>query len=148
HPERAILMAKRLRPTKLRSEGGRISRNSTRIISGDPSAFAAKLRRTQSLHHENGSLWMTVVARLGLLCFFLLWCIPDAAAQSINIGLGKAAGSSVTGKALQLVLLITVISLAPSILMMVTSFTRIIVVLSFLRSALGLQQTPSNAVLI
>ena len=45
-------------------------------------------------------------------------------------------------------LLITVLSLAPSILVMVTSFTRIVIVLSFLRTAIGLQQTPPNPVLI
>ena len=42
-------------------------------------------------------------------------------------------------------LLVTVLSLAPSILVMVTSFTRIVIVLSFLRTAIGLQQTPPNA---
>src|SRR5580693_2362493 len=45
-------------------------------------------------------------------------------------------------------MLITVISLAPSIIIMVTSFTRVVVVLSFLRTALGTQQTPPNVVLI
>jgi flagellar biosynthetic protein FliP len=45
-------------------------------------------------------------------------------------------------------LLLTVLSLAPGILVMVTSFTRIVVVLSFMRSALGIQQTPPNAVLV
>ena len=69
-----------------------------------------------------------------------------AAAQSLNIDLGE--GGTVTGQLVRLVLLITVLSLAPSILVMVTSFTRIVVVLAFLRSALGLQQTPPNAVLI
>jgi flagellar biosynthetic protein FliP len=44
--------------------------------------------------------------------------------------------------------LLGILSLAPSILMMVTSFTRFIVVLSFLRSAIGLQQSPPNAVLV
>jgi flagellar biosynthetic protein FliP len=48
----------------------------------------------------------------------------------------------------QLLVLLGVLSLAPSIIVMVTSFTRIVVVLSFLRSAIGLQQTPPNAVLI
>lgn len=48
----------------------------------------------------------------------------------------------------QLIMLITVLSLAPSIVMMVTSFTRIIIVLSFLRTAMGLQNTPPNVVLI
>jgi len=69
-----------------------------------------------------------------------------AMAQSLSVDLGD--GGTVTGQLVRLVLLITVLSLAPSILVMVTSFTRIVVVLAFLRSALGLQQTPPNAVLI
>ncbi len=69
-----------------------------------------------------------------------------ALAQEINIDLGQ--GSSLTARIVQLVALITVLSLAPSILIVVTSFTRIIVVLSLLRSALGVQQTPPNTVLI
>ena len=69
-----------------------------------------------------------------------------AAAQSLSLDFGE--GGSATARLIQLVALITVLSLAPSILVMMTSFTRIVVVLSFLRSALGLQQTPPNAVLI
>jgi flagellar biosynthetic protein FliP len=69
-----------------------------------------------------------------------------AQAQGINIDLGADAG--VTQRALQLVALITVLSLAPSILVMVTSFTRIVVVLSLLRTALGAQTAPPNAVII
>ena len=72
--------------------------------------------------------------------------IGDAAAQSVSLDLG--GGGTVTGQLVRLVLLITVLSLAPSILVMITSFTRVVVVLAFLRSALGLQQTPPNAVLI
>ena len=74
------------------------------------------------------------------------WLAGPALAQSLSVDLG--AGGTVTGQLVRLVLLITVLSLAPSILVMVTSFTRIVVVLAFLRSALGLQQTPPNAVLI
>ncbi len=69
-----------------------------------------------------------------------------AAAQSISIDLGEGAG--VTERALQLVALITVLSLAPSLLVMVTSFTRIVVVLSLLRTALGTQTAPPNAVIV
>lgn len=58
---------------------------------------------------------------------------------------GKNNGLSA---ALQMLLVLTVISLAPSILIMVTSFTRIIIVLHFVRSALGLQSTPPNQVLV
>ena len=49
---------------------------------------------------------------------------------------------------LELVLLITVISLAPSLLILMTSFTRIIIVFSLLRNAMGTQQTPPNQVLV
>jgi flagellar biosynthetic protein FliP len=76
-----------------------------------------------------------------------LCCIAGtAAAQSIALDLGS--GGSVSGRIVQLLALITVLSLAPSILVMVTSFTRIIVVLSLARAALGVQQTPPNQVLI
>ena len=57
----------------------------------------------------------------------------DAAAQSVSVDLG--AGGTVTGQLVRLVLRITVLSLAPSILVMITSFTRVVVVLAFLRSA-------------
>lgn len=73
-----------------------------------------------------------------------LWSLAPAAAQSLNIDLGSAGFSQ---RALQLVALLTVLSLAPSILIMATSFTRIIVVLSLLRSALGTQNAPPNAVM-
>lgn len=83
---------------------------------------------------------------LTALAFFL--SEHSAFAQSVNIDLGKSTGGTATGRMIQLVVLLTVISLAPSILVMTTSFMRIIIVLSFLRSALGLQQTPPNQVLI
>lgn len=76
----------------------------------------------------------------------LLWTAP-AAAQTFSLDLGEGGGST-TSRIIQIIALVTVLSLAPSILVMVTSFTRIIVVLSFLRSALGIQQTPPNSVLI
>ena len=79
------------------------------------------------------------------LLVFLAGAAP-AAAQTFSLDFGD--GSSTTGRIVQLLALLTVLSLAPSILVMVTSFTRIVVVLSFLRSALGLQQTPPNAVLV
>lgn len=83
-----------------------------------------------------------------LLCLMALLCAaPDVMAQSMNLDMG-AGGGSATSRILQLIALITVLSLAPSILVMVTSFTRIVIVLSFLRSAMGLQQTPPNTVLI
>ncbi len=76
----------------------------------------------------------------------LLICAGPAGAQNVTIGLGE--GTNLTERTVQLVALLTVLSLAPSILVMVTSFTRIIVVLSLLRSAIGLQTAPPNSVLI
>jgi len=69
-----------------------------------------------------------------------------AAAQAINLDLGTGGG--LTDRVVQLIGLITVLSLAPSIVIMTTSFVRMVVVLSLLRTALGLQQSPPNAVLI
>lgn len=89
----------------------------------------------------------TFVAGICVLTF-------PALAQSINIDLGGAAatdqisGETVTGRVFQLIALMTVLSLAPSIFIMATSFTRIIIVLSFLRTAIGLQQTPPNNIII
>jgi len=53
-----------------------------------------------------------------------------------------------SGRIVQYIILFSILSLAPSIVIMVTSFTRIIVALSFLRSGLGLQSTPANVVLV
>ena len=66
--------------------------------------------------------------------------------QDISVTFGQ--GTGLTERVLQLIALLTVLSLAPSILVMVTSFTRIVVVLSLLRTALGTATAPPNAVLI
>jgi flagellar biosynthetic protein FliP len=82
-----------------------------------------------------------------LLCLIVLLLVPaGAGAQEVNIDLGE--GGSFTGRVLQLVALLTVLSLAPAILVVVTSFTRIVIVLSLLRSAMGVQTTPPNVVII
>ena len=78
----------------------------------------------------------------------LLVLLPHgAAAQSIALDLG-AGGPGATSRLVQLTALITVLSLAPSLLVMATAFTRIVIVLSLLRSALGAQGLPPNTVLI
>jgi len=66
--------------------------------------------------------------------------------QDVSVNFGD--DTTVTQRAVQLVGLITVLALAPSILIMVTSFTRIVVVLSLLRSAIGLQTAPPNSVMV
>lgn len=75
-----------------------------------------------------------------------VWAGP-AAAQSLSIDLGDQTGST-TGRIIQFVALLTVLSLAPSILVMMTCFVRITIVLSFLRSAMGTMQVPPNQVLV
>jgi flagellar biosynthetic protein FliP len=59
-----------------------------------------------------------------------------------------AGEASATGRIVQIVALLTVLSIAPGLLIMVTSFTRFVIVFSFLRSGLGLQSTPANLILI
>jgi flagellar biosynthetic protein FliP len=79
----------------------------------------------------------------------VLLVVPSgAAALSFSIDLGAAGGAGATSRLVQLTALITVLALAPSLLVMVTAFTRIVVVLSLLRSALGTQGAPPNTVLI
>lgn len=68
-----------------------------------------------------------------------------AAAQEFSIDFG---GESLAERSLQLIALITVLSLAPSILVMVTSFTRVVVVLSLARMAMGVHQAPPNSIII
>lgn len=72
--------------------------------------------------------------------------LTAALAQTLTLDLGQGGG--VTERALQLITLLTLLSLAPSVLIMVTSFTRLVVVLSLLRSAIGTQTAPPNAVMI
>ncbi|MEM6666560.1 MAG: flagellar type III secretion system pore protein FliP, partial [Pseudomonadota bacterium] len=85
--------------------------------------------------------WLLLLLGVGVLAF-----AAPGNAQEITIGFGDAPG--VTERAIQLIALVTVLSLAPSILVMVTSFTRIVVVLSLLRTAIGLQTAPPNSVII
>ena len=76
----------------------------------------------------------------------LLLTLGPAHAQDFSINFGQ--GSGLTERVIQLVALLTVLSLAPSILVMMTSFTRIVVVLSLLRTALGTATAPPNAVIV
>ncbi len=85
---------------------------------------------------------------LAVLPALLLLLPGEALAQALTFDLGAETAGTTTGRIIQLIVLITILSLAPSILVMMTSFTRIVVVLSFLRTAMGLQQTPPNSVVV
>lgn len=112
---------------------------------------------------NTGILHLRWNRRLGVSMFIaviVLWMTaPHAlAAQStsssplalpqLSVGLGTSGSPQSVASTVQIVLLLTVLSIAPAILVLMTSFTRIIVVLSFVRNALSLQQAPPNQVLI
>ncbi|HOP40956.1 MAG TPA: flagellar type III secretion system pore protein FliP [Geobacteraceae bacterium] len=67
---------------------------------------------------------------------------------TVSVGIGKATKPGDVATVLQIFFLITILSLAPGLLIMTTSFTRVVVILSFLRSAIGTQQAPSNQIII
>lgn len=90
--------------------------------------------------------WRRAAGLAALITLASLVFPAVAAAQAVNINLGTGAG--LTERVVQLIGLMTVLSLAPSIVIMTTSFVRIVVVLSLLRTALGLQQSPPNSVII
>ena len=93
---------------------------------------------------------------LQLIIFLLLFILVSANVHAepvfpipkIGVDVETAQNPEEVATSIQILLILTVLSLAPSILIMMTSFTRIIIVLSFLRNALGTQQMPPNQVLI
>ena len=70
------------------------------------------------------------------------------ALPSLNIGVGASSKPGDIAVTIQIFLLLTILSLAPGLLIMTTSFTRIVVVLSFLRTAMGTQAAPSNQIIL
>lgn len=87
--------------------------------------------------------------RLIILLVALALSATPSAAQATDItALLPLGDPSVSGRIIQYVVLLTVLSIAPGLLIMVTSFTRLVIAFSFLRSGLGLQSTPANLVLV
>jgi flagellar biosynthesis protein FliP len=96
---------------------------------------------------------VTARLRLPALAALLTTLLVSAPAFALDLDLSAldgvfGGGSSVSGRVIQGIVILTVLSVAPGILVMMTCFTRVVVVLSLLRSALGLQQTPPNVVLL
>jgi len=88
-----------------------------------------------------------------LVCLTGLFLASGAMAEplsvpTVSVGIGKATKPGDVATVLQIFFLITILSLAPGLLIMTTSFTRVVVILSFLRSAIGTQQAPSNQIII
>ena len=86
------------------------------------------------------------------LFFFSISAIGSMAADIpfpvIRLGVEQAKNPQDVALSIQILLVLTVLSLAPAILIMMTSFTRIIIILSFLRQGLGTQQVPPNQILV
>jgi flagellar biosynthetic protein FliP len=87
--------------------------------------------------------------RLIAAASLVLILVSPAPAQTVDLNaLIPAGGASASGRIIEMVALLTVLSVAPGLLIMVTSFTRFIIALSFLRSGLGVQSAPANLVLV
>ena len=97
----------------------------------------------------NSRRWIMVACSIMLAATALVLSASNAAAAgpSVSIDLGSDAPKQ-TAVVVQILILLTVLSLAPALFIMVTSFTRIVIVLSFLRQALGTQAVPPNQVLL
>lgn len=98
-------------------------------------------------------LWLKAGMVGGLLLIGSLFLVYRADAAplplpDVSIGVKNTDNPQEVASSLQILFLLTVLSLAPALLIMMTSFTRVVVVLSFMRNALGTQQTPPNQVLI
>ena len=88
---------------------------------------------------------------LSLLAGVILFAAHSAMAQEapgVSFNMAENAGPQQVSTVLQILMLLTVLSMAPAILLMTTSFIRIVVVLSFLRQAMGTQQMPPNQIII
>ena len=88
-----------------------------------------------------------------LFCLMLLLTLVPELAGAVNlptvsVGIKDAATPTEVSTALQVLLVLTILTIAPAILLMTTAFTRIIIVLSFVRQAMGTQNTPPNQVLL
>ena len=90
--------------------------------------------------------------KLKTFILLLLLLLPfSALAQglpTITLGIGEATEPGEVSTALQIIVMLTILSVAPAILLMTTGFTRIVIVLSFVRQAMGTQQAPSNQIVI
>ncbi len=88
-------------------------------------------------------MFVPVVMMVG--SFAEAWALP---VPTLQVGMEDADSPEQVSSALQVLFLLTILTLAPSILVMMTSFSRFVIVLSFLRQAMGTQQTPPTQVLI
>ncbi len=92
--------------------------------------------------------WPLIAILVPLLIFLFSSKVMAVTVPSISLGLTETDNPSKVATAMEIILVLTVLSIAPAILLMTTSFTRLIVVFGFLRQAIGTQQMPPNQVLL
>lgn len=97
-------------------------------------------------------MWIVLVASLGVWilssCFAMTWAATNTTTNLGLPGINLGNSPSSVANSVKIILLLTALTLAPAMLILMTCFTRIIVVLSFVRNALSLQQSPPNQVLV
>lgn len=89
-------------------------------------------------------LWLVAIA--AILLPAIAWAAPVV--PTLTLGISQAAGPQQVSTTLQILFMLTVLSVAPAILLMTTAFVRVVIVLSFVRQAMGTQQMPPNQVII
>ena len=104
-----------------------------------------QINKSSSEKKYNIAINLIVFIAMLFLAYYLFQ--PKTLAAGISIDLGSEGSEGALGN-LELLFIFTLLAVAPSLLIMMTSFTRIVMVFSFLRSAIGLQQTPPNQVII
>jgi len=111
--------------------------------------------KASSLHNSKLGFWLITVTFLWLGCLGVeaqAPATPSAPANSLpfslNLGINPATGPEDVDVSIQVLFILTILALSPSIILMMTSFTRIVVVLSFIRSAMSLQSAPSSQIVV
>lgn len=120
------------------------------IVSGTKQYDARGLCSVEIHKYQQLRRYIIVVLAACFVFALAVGCSAQSgiAMPKIEIGVGQAKGPEQVSSSIQILLILTVLSIAPALLIMLTSFTRIIIVLSFTRSALGSPQVPPNTVLI
>ncbi|ABB33311.1 flagellar biosynthetic protein FliP [Geobacter metallireducens RCH3] len=91
---------------------------------------------------------LIILTTIAVVAGFAAAALAEPVIPTLSIGVGKASKPGDVSTVLQIFFLMTVLSLAPGLMMMTTSFTRIVIVLSFLRNAIGTQQSPPNQIIV
>ena len=101
-----------------------------------------------NIKYKSTKIIVCTIAFFLFLSMAYSYAQPEGVIPNLQLNIEGTTSPERTVNSLQLLALLTILSLAPAILIMVTSFTRIIIVLSFLRNAIATQQTPPTQVLI